>query len=141
MMQAARFRRPRKLEPHHIDSLGHVNNLVWVEFVLELAHAHALELGIDSASTARHGGLWIIRRQEIDYLRPGLKGDEIIEETWVESMRGARSVRQSRFTRVRDGILLVSAVTHWAYVDARTQRPRRIDAAVHAALAEHTRKA
>ena len=54
-------------------------------------------------------------------------GDELLEETWVSSIRGARSVRQSRFTRQRDGAKLLSAVTHWAYVDAKTLRPRRIE--------------
>ncbi|MCZ6823090.1 MAG: CoA transferase, partial [Deltaproteobacteria bacterium] len=76
--------------------------------------------------TAR-GGIWIVRRHEIDYHQPALPGEEVLEETWISSLRGARSVRNARFTRVKDGARLVSAVTQWAYVDVRTQRPRRID--------------
>ena len=43
-------------------------------------------------------------------------------------MRGARSIRRSRFTRIADGTELLKARTLWAFVDVQTQRPRRIDA-------------
>ena len=133
MTQPVLFQRTRIIEDRHIDRLGHVNNLVWVEFILELAHAHSSTLGFDFETMATNGGIWIVHRQEIDYHKPALPGDEILEETWISEIRGARSIRQSRFTLTRDHSKLVSAVTHWAYVDVKTQRPRRIDAAVLAA--------
>jgi acyl-CoA thioester hydrolase len=133
MTQPALFQRTRVIEDRHIDRLGHVNNLVWVQFILELAHAHSSALGFDFETLAANGGIWLIHRQEIDYHKPALAGDEILEETWISGIRGARSIRQSRFTLTRDHSKLVSAVTHWAYVDVKTQRPRRIDPAVLAA--------
>ena len=48
-----------------------------------------------------------MRRHEIDYHRPALPGEEIVEETWVERMTGAKSERRSRFTRASDGAPLV----------------------------------
>ena len=74
------------------------------------------------------GALWIVRRHELDSHANTASGDEIAEETWVESMRGARSIRNSRFTRPGDGARLVTARTQWAFVDAATLRPRRIPA-------------
>jgi acyl-CoA thioester hydrolase len=124
------FRRTRVVVPGDIDELGHVNNVRWLAFVGELAGAHASMRGGDNDTLrGASGAIWIVRRHEIDYHRSALPGEEIVEETWVESMSGARSERHSRFTRASDGTLLVS-VTTWAYVDAKTQRPRRIPEAL-----------
>ena len=127
-MSGAVFRRTRVVEAGDCDELGHVNNVRWLAFVGELAGAHAIRRGSDNDTLRGQGALWIVRRHEIDYHRSALPGEEIVEETWVETMSGARSVRHSRFTRASDDALLVSAVTTWAYVDAKTQRPRRIPA-------------
>ena len=53
-------------------------------------------------------------------------GDELIEQTWVESMRGARSERRASILRATDGAILLEARTDWAFVDPTGQRPRRI---------------
>jgi len=127
-MSGSIFRRTRVVEKADCDELGHVNNVRWLAFVGELAGAHAARRGADNDTLREQGALWIVRRHEIDYHRSALPGEEIVEETWVEAMSGARSVRHSRFTRARDGELLVSAITTWAYVDSVTQRPRRIPA-------------
>jgi len=120
------FRRTRRVAPGDIDELGHVNNVRWVAFVGELAAAHASQRGSDNETLRESGAIWILSRHEIDYLRPALPGERVVEETWVELLRGARSTRRSRFTRASDGSLLVQAVTLWAWVDPHTLRPRRI---------------
>ena len=129
------FRRTRVIASADIDELGHVNNVRWLQFVAELAAAHATLHGGDLASLRAQGALWIVRRHELDYHRPALPGEEIVEETWVEKMTGAKSERHSRFTRASDGTLLVSAVTTWAYVDAKTLRPTRIPESLRARFA------
>lgn len=121
------FRRTRTIEARHIDELGHVNNVVWVRFVVELAGAHSAAVGLDLATLReRIGGLWIVHRHEVDYHRPARLGEEILEETWISEMRGALSQRHARFRRREDGALLVTATTRWAFVDAVRLRPRRI---------------
>ena len=121
------FQRIRTIDGKHTDHLGHVNNVVWVELIVDLAQGHVESLGLDFETTRKLGGIWIVRRHEIDYHQPALPGDRVLEETWVRSARGARSVRHARFTRPVDGAVLVTALCEWAYVDARTLRPRRID--------------
>ena len=126
------FRRGRRVEAEDVDGLGHVNNAVWVRFIVELAEAHASSLGFGWRRVRELGGLWIVRRHEIDYRRPALPGAEIAEETWVASLRGARSIRHSRFCGA-NGELLVGAITQWAYTDSGTRRPKRIpDELAHA---------
>jgi acyl-CoA thioester hydrolase len=133
-MSGSVFRRRRVIEAGDCDELGHVNNVRWLAFVAELAGAHASLRGSDNDSLREQGALWIVRRHEIDYHRSALPGEEIVEETWVETMSGARSVRHSVFSRADGAGVLVSAVTTWAYVDAKTQRPRRIPAEMIAAF-------
>jgi acyl-CoA thioester hydrolase len=129
------FRRVRVVAQSDIDELGHVNNVRWLAFVGELAAAHAALHGGSLSQLRAQGALWIVRRHELDYHRPALPGEEIIEETWVEKMSGAKSERHSRFTRASDGALLVEGITIWAYVDAKTLRPTRIPAPLRARFA------
>lgn len=128
------FRRVRTITGDDIDELGHVNNVVWVRFVVEMATSHSEALGLDAAAYRRLGAWWIVYRHEIDYRAPAFPGDRIVEETWVSEMRGARSVRQVRFRRESDGTPLLDATTTWVFVDADTHRPRRIAPEVRAAF-------
>jgi acyl-CoA thioester hydrolase len=112
-----------------VDLLGHVNNVVWVRFVVELAEAHAAALGLDFHTMQELGGIWIVRRHDVLYHANVPLGAEIHETTWVASLRGALSRRHARF-ETGDGGLLVEAETEWAYVDAKTLRPRRVPPAV-----------
>lgn len=130
------FRRTRVVRAEDLDFLEHVNNLAWLRFVVELADAHSSALGLDLAAYRRIGGLWIVRRHEIDYERPAALGDRLEESTWIAELRGARSLRESRFRREGpEGPLLVRARTVWAFADLRTLRPRRVPPEVRAQLA------
>lgn len=124
------FRRTRTIEDRHIDALEHVNNVVWVRFVSELADAHSLAVGLDFEAYRALGGFWVVRRHEVHYERSAARGDEILEETWVSEMRGARCLRESRFHSRDRRQRLVRATSLWAFVEPSVQRPRRIPAAV-----------
>jgi acyl-CoA thioester hydrolase len=125
------FRRGRTVAPRDVDLLGHVNNVVWVRFVVELAAAHADALGAGFEATRALGGIWIVRRHEVTYHANVALGAKIRESTWISSLRGALSRRHARFES-EAGALLVEAETEWAYVDATTLRPRRVPAEVRA---------
>ena len=119
------FRRDRIVAPRDIDLLGHVNNVVWVRYVVELAGAHADALGVGFEATKARGGIWIVRRHDITYQANVPGGATIRETTWISSLRGALSLRHARFDS-EAGVRLVEATTEWAYVDATTLRPRRV---------------
>lgn len=124
------FRERLTVSEREIDELGHVNNIAWLKLVMRLAERHSTAVGMPFSEYVRIGGYLVVRRHEIDYCRPGFPGDELIGETWVSMMHAARSTRHARFLRVSDGALLLSSTSHWAYVDAVKQRPRRIPADV-----------
>ncbi len=123
-MTAAAFARERTVRDADIDQFGHVNNLVWLRFTLELATAHSDAAGWDAARYREAGVVWIVHRHEIDYLRPATPGDVLREETWIETMRGARCVRAYRFSLADQ--TRVEARTTWVLTRTASGRACRI---------------
>jgi len=120
------FRMELGVTPDLIDELGHVANLVYVQWVLQVAGAHSEAAGYDLAAYQALGAVFVVRRQEVEYLRPALRGDRLELATWVESWKAASSVRRTSITRVTDGVELARATTLWAFIDWETGRPTRI---------------
>jgi acyl-CoA thioester hydrolase len=118
-----------------IDPQGHVNNVAFVRYVQEIALSHwraAAPADIQAAFT------WVVRRHEIEYLRPGMPGDEFLVRTWVGDPSGATWDRFTEISRPADDQLLVKARTVWVLLDGATGRPRRVDARMTAILADPT---
>jgi acyl-CoA thioester hydrolase len=122
----ARFSRRRTVAANDIDELRHVNNVTWLRYIVQLGHAHYESLGFDFHEDRRAGAVWVVRRHEIDYHRGASEGAELLEDTWVSHVHGARLLRHSRFRLAADGTLLVQARSLWAYVDPITMKPKRI---------------
>ena len=121
-------------EPADIDELDHVSNLVYLRWVQEVAIAHSTVLGWDSAAYRRLGASWVARRHEIDYVVPVREGQRIRLTTWVESVRGASSVRRTLMTRLADGAVVCRATTTWAFVDLARGRLIKIPDALRQAI-------
>jgi acyl-CoA thioester hydrolase len=109
-----------------IDGLGHVHNLVYLRWALDAALAHSRSLGWDMAAYQKIGGVFVVRKHEIEYLRPAFAGETIHVVTWVETMAAASSLRRTRIVRPDDGAELARVATMWAFMDLANGRPRRI---------------
>ena len=137
MLTRYRARVPYLLEvtalPADIDGLGHVNNLVYLRWVQEVAVAHSTALGWDAAAYQRLGASWVVRRHEIDYVLPVLEGERLTVATWVDSIKGASSIRRTRMTRA-DGAVVCRAATTWAFVDLARGRLVKIPDELRAAF-------
>ena len=110
-----------------IDELDHVNNVVYLRWVQEVAAAHW-----HNAATSEQivDILWVAIRHEIDYEAPAFLGNQIIARTWVETWTRATSERHTEIVRQSDGTVLARARTIWAAIDPESQRPRRLDKGV-----------
>jgi acyl-CoA thioester hydrolase len=107
-----------------IDNLGHASNLVYLRWVQEAALAHSTALGFSEPAYIGRGQAWVVRKHEIEYLRPAVLGDRLRIETRVVSMRVANSSRKTEI--IRGEKLLCRAETDWVYVDLPRGRPIRI---------------
>ncbi len=109
-----------------IDMLGHASNLAYLRWVQDVAIAHSEAVGLDFEAYKKLGGVFFIRRHEIDYLRPALRGDKLEVRTWVDSAAAAKTNRRTEVKRMSDGKILAKASTVWGFVDIATGRPTRI---------------
>jgi acyl-CoA thioester hydrolase len=118
-----------RVEPADLDERNHVNNVVYVRWVQNIAIAHwrTLATAEDQAQIA-----WVALRHEIDYLSPAFVGDEIVLRTWVGHAERLSFERMTEVRRASDRKLLAKARTLWCPVDASTGRPVRVSAAVRA---------
>jgi acyl-CoA thioester hydrolase len=115
-----------RVRQYEIDVLGHVNNAVYLHYLEQVAVEHAERLGFSHARLLEVGGLFVVRRYEIDYLGAATAGDELDVTTWVESISGARAIRSYDIRKVGATKPLVTARAVWAWIDARTFVPRPI---------------
>jgi acyl-CoA thioester hydrolase len=117
------FTLPLQILPEDIDTLDHVNNIVYLRWVQEAATAH-WNAGATDEQKAEY--VWVVVRHEIDYLRPAMPGDALEARTYVGELSGAKFDRHVEIWRTTDSQLLARARSVWVALDARTGRPRRV---------------
>jgi acyl-CoA thioester hydrolase len=128
------------VEAEDIDFLGHASNIAYLRWIQDAAVAHSEAMGLGFEAYQRLGAIFVIRRHEVDYLRPLLRGDRVEARTWISSVMGAKVHRTSEFAREVDGTVAARAVTTWGYVEITTGRPTRIPDEVRRAFGYAERK-
>ena len=109
-----------------IDALGHASNIAYVRWVQDVAVAHSEAVGFGYPEYDEIGAVFVIRRHEVDYLRPALRGDRLEVRTWVASAQAAKCIRMTEIRNKADGVVLAKATTTWGFVDVTRGRPTRI---------------
>lgn len=109
-----------------IDDNDHVNNVVYVQWLQDVATAHADRAGYGVARCLELGGTWVVRAHSIEYLGGALLGDRLRLETWVAELGRSGCQRRYRIVRESDGRVLVRAQSHYVYISTATQRPQAL---------------
>ncbi|WP_205678752.1 acyl-CoA thioesterase [Aquisphaera insulae] len=106
-----------------IDRQGHVNNVVYLKYAQDAAVAHWKA----AVPPENRGDLdWVVRRHEIDYLRPAHEGDALVARTWIGDVGAASMDRFVEIRQAAGGEIVARVRTVWVAVDSRTMRLRRI---------------
>jgi acyl-CoA thioester hydrolase len=108
-----------------VDRNGHVNNVVYIQWMQDAAIAHARVSGCTKASQAA-GATWVVRTHHIEYLIPAFAGDKITALTWPANFQRVRSLRKYKFVRATDEAVIARAETDWVFINAKTGRPQSI---------------
>jgi acyl-CoA thioester hydrolase len=109
-----------------MDALGHVNNAVYQHYLEQAAIEHSEFLGFGPKRYEELGGVFVMRRIEIEYLRPAVAGDTLEVTTWLQQVRGPRAIRRYEIRQQGEEQLLVTAEALWVWVDTKIMRPRAI---------------
>ena len=121
MITKVPFQHKIEIKATDIDDLGHVNNVVYIRWVQEVAAAH-WEHSAPDALKLKYA--WVVLRHEIDYKNAAFLNDEVTGQTWVGSHSGAKF---DRFVKIlSDKKVLAEAKTTWCLLDAKSFKPIRI---------------
>ena len=115
------FEMKRTVQSSDIDNLNHVNNVVYVKWMNDVAFTHWAKLTEIYPLPAY---IWVVLRHEIDYVGQAGLNDEITVTTWIGETKGFQSERFIEF--YKGDVLLVKAKTIWGMLDAKTYKPSRI---------------
>ena len=99
-----------------IDALQHVNNVVYVQWIQDVANEHWSYL-TEKYSEFKEV-LWVVRRHEIEYLGQAKLNDQVTISTWIGTSNKARSIRHVEI--FNNNQLIVKAQTTWCMLTAKT---------------------
>jgi acyl-CoA thioester hydrolase len=109
------------VKKNHLDEQRHVNNVVYVQWIQDVAVAHWLSV-IDEETREKY--TWFLLRHEIDYKLQAFESDIITVTTWVGK---ATRITWERFTEIKRGDdLLIKAKSIWCLIDRNKNKPSRI---------------
>ena len=122
-----------------IDMLGHASNIAYLRWVQDAAVAHSAAVGLDMEGYSQLGAVFVVRRHEIDYLRPVVRGERLELRTWIDSASAAKCKRATEIVRLGAAELVVArAMTTWGFVELTSGRPTRIPDSVRVAFSQPT---
>lgn len=107
--------------------LGHVNNVVYLQWIQEIAIAH---WSAAAPEEDKKKLIWVVTRHEIDYKRQAFLGDAILIRTWVGRAARLLFERHTEILNERTRTLLVQARTVWCPIDVERRRPTGVSAEV-----------
>lgn len=115
-----------EVKPEHIDVLGHVNNVVYVQWMQDVASAHieTLGVGLDQYLEMKHAMVAV--EHHVQYRKAAMLDDDIILRTWLYEINALYSFRQYAFFNAKDRSLLFTGNTKWACIEIASGRPKRM---------------
>lgn len=117
------FKKKIVVSKKHLDDLNHVNNIVYIHWILDIAKKHWESLVSSQTLENYH---WVLLDHNIKYLRPALLKDKIKIKTFVEKTAGVKSSRVVEIYNDNSEKLLVSSITNWCLISSKTNKPCRI---------------
>ena len=125
--QGKKFSTIITVKPEHLDDINHVNNVIYVQWMQDVATLHWQAY---ASKTLQQEVAWMVRRHEIDYYNQAFLDDELEVSTWTGEYTNITWKRHYEIIRISDGKKIISALSTWIPVTRSTQKPRRIDEAM-----------
>lgn len=114
------------VQKEDIDVNGHVGNIRYLEWFIDIAVAHSDFLGLGFDALKKFNRTWVAREHNIAYKQSALLGDELLLNTWVQSVKKAQSIRQYELLNAKTSKVICEGWTNWVFVEMETYRPQKI---------------
>lgn len=121
------------VQAHHIDLMRHTNNLVYLQWLEDVAWAHSAALGLGPAEYEALGHGMVVRQHELTYVQATRLGEALVLGTWLTAIDRLNLHRHYQFIRVDDGQTVFRGHTHFVCVDIEHGRVRRMPPAFFSA--------
>jgi len=105
----------------HLDFNNHVNNLVYLEWALDMSRKHWLSKITEEMDQAY---FWMVRSHHVEYKKQAFLGDHLTIQTYVEGYRGPFSDRIVKIYKGEDP--LVHVKSNWCLIERATQKLKRV---------------
>ncbi|MEO9482526.1 MAG: thioesterase family protein [Ekhidna sp.] len=105
----------------HLDFNNHVNNLVYMQWALDISRAHWLAR-INEEIDKEY--FWMVRSHHVEYRKQAFLGDVLTIKTYVQGYRGPFSDRIVKI--YQQDQLLVEVKSNWCLIERETQKLKRV---------------
>ncbi len=119
------------VQPSMLDVNGHVNNIVYVQWMQDIAIEHADSAGFGNELNGTASCNWVAKCHHIEYRQSAFANDTVLAATWIAKTRKVGCQRKYTFHRKSEAalpLLLAHAQTDWVLVDSENGRPQKIPA-------------
>ncbi len=115
-----------KIYTYHIDFVGHVNNIIYIQW-MENGRMKLLEaIGLPVTEIAHGEGIVpVLTETSITYKKPFFLHNSVKIELWVSVLNNASAIMEFRFFNEKEEL----CATGWQkglFIDRKTMRPSRI---------------
>ena len=107
----------------HLDELNHVNNVIYVKWMEDIARKHWQQY---ASQELQDEILWMIKRHEIEYFNQAFLHDHLMMHTWTGEYTNITWKRHYEIIRAADNKKIIEAMSLWIPLDKKTQRPKKI---------------
>lgn len=105
----------------HLDFNDHVNNLVYMQWALDISREHWLS-EINEEINEKY--FWMVRMHHVEYKKQAFLDDEITVKTYVVGYRGPFSARVVKIYKGDE--ILVEVNSNWCLIERETQKLKRV---------------
>ena len=118
------FEKEITVKNEDIDFNGHVNNLKYLEWMINSAMEHSRKEGFDEDYYKNLGATWVAKSHFIEYKKPAFQNDKLILKTWIDDIKHVIAIR--KYEIYKNDELISEGKSEWVFVDFNTMRPKRI---------------
>jgi len=106
-----------------LDSLNHVNNVRYVQWVNDIAKEHWQK---NASEEILENFFWVMINHSIEYKSSALLNDKVKLKTFVIKSEGVTSTRVVEMHHEKNEKLIARSETNWCFMNSQTKKPTRI---------------